>query len=223
MKSDSSSDEIFHFLLKKFLKAAYLLTLENGSFDLETFSEKIMRTKEEGKALISVLVCLNMVESIPRSKDLYKITSGGKNNLKLVLLGGVFDIMHLGHIETIKSAKKLGDMLLVVVASDETVKSSKGREPLNSQQNRAELLSHFNVVDIVHKGNIDPSKFLDVVIDYQVDVIALGYDQSSMETMLHDLLNEHGLKDIAVIRLKTSVPNEKSSIKLKNLDEKSFE
>jgi glycerol-3-phosphate cytidylyltransferase-like family protein len=75
----------------------------------------------------------------------------------------------------------------------------------------------------VHEGNPDPSKFLDVVIDYQVDVIALGYDQSSMETRLHDLLNEQGLKDIEVIRLKTSVPNEKSSLKLKKLDEKSFE
>ena len=223
MKSDSSSDGIFHILLKTFLKAAYLLTLENGSFDVETFSEKIMRTKEEGKALISVIRSLNMIEPMSSTKDIYKITAGGKNNLKLVLLGGVFDIVHLGHIETIKAAKELGDMLLVVVASDETVKSSKGRAPLNSQHNRAELLSHFNVVDIVHEGNPDPSKFLDVIIDYQVDVIALGYDQSSMETKLHDLLNEHGLKDIEVIKLKTSVPNEKSSLKLKNLDEKSFE
>ncbi len=223
MKSDSSSDEIFHTLLKTLLKAAYLLTLENGSFDVETFSEKIMRTQEEGKALISVIRSLNMVEPISSSKGTYKITAGGRNNLKLVLLGGVFDIVHLGHIETIKSAKELGDMLLVVVASDETVKSSKGRAPLNSQHNRAELLSHFNIVDIVHEGNPDPSKFIEVVIDYQVDVIALGYDQSSMETRLHDLLNEQGLNDIEVIKLKTSVPNEKSSLKLKNLDEKSFE
>ncbi|MHA1969171.1 MAG: adenylyltransferase/cytidyltransferase family protein [Candidatus Hodarchaeales archaeon] len=223
MKNDSSSPEIFQILLKKFLRAAYLLTLKNGSFDSETFSNKIMRTHEESKALISVLISMNMVERVHGSKDSYKVTVGGRNNLKLVLLGGVFDIVHLGHLETMKTAKKFGDMLLIVVASDETVKSSKGRAPINSQKNRAELLSHFNIVDIVHKGSPDPSKFLDVVIDYHADVIALGYDQGSMETRLYELLNERGLKDIEVIRLETKVPNEKSSLKLQNLDEKSFD
>ncbi|MHA2073144.1 MAG: hypothetical protein ACW97X_00830, partial [Candidatus Hodarchaeales archaeon] len=93
MKNDSSSPEIFQILLKKFLRAAYLLTLKNGSFDSEAFSDKIMRTHEESEALISVLISMNMVERIHGSKNSYKVTVGGRNNLKLVLLGGVFDIV----------------------------------------------------------------------------------------------------------------------------------
>jgi glycerol-3-phosphate cytidylyltransferase-like family protein len=79
------------------------------------------------------------------------------------------------------------------------------------------------MVDIVHNGDPDPSKFLDVVIQFQVDVIALGYDQFEMEDKLYELLNKHELKNIEIIKLKTSIPNEKSSLKLKNLDAKSFD
>jgi cytidyltransferase-like protein len=164
-----------------------------------------------------------MVELISNPPGHYKITTGGRNNIKLVLLGGVFDILHLGHINTLKDAKKLGDILLVVIASDENVIASKGRAPLNSQTNRAELLSNLDMVDIVHNGDPDPSKFLDVVIQFQVDVIALGYDQFEMEDKLYELLNKHELKNIEIIKLKTSIPNEKSSLKLKNLDAKSFD
>jgi len=223
MSSELNPTEVYQVLLKKFLKAAYLLTLENGSFDLEAFSNKIIRTHEESTALLSVLKSLQMVESLSNPIGHFKITSGGINNLKLVLVGGVFDIIHLGHLETLKDAKKLGDLLLVVVASDQTVESSKGRAPLNSQTNRAELLSHLDIVDIVHQGDPDPAKFLDVVVQYQVDVIALGYDQANMEEKLHQLLNERGLNYIEIIKLKASIPNEKSSLKLKNLDDKSFD
>jgi cytidyltransferase-like protein len=223
MSSELNSTEVYQVLLKEFLKTTYLLTVKNGSFDLEAFSNEIMRTHEESTALLSVLKSLQMVESISNPTGHFRITTGGRNNLKLVLAGGVFDIIHLGHLETLKDAKKLGDLLLVVVASDQTVMSSKGRAPLNSQTNRAELLSHIDIVDIVHRGDPDPSKFLDVVEQYQVDVIALGYDQANMEEKLSKSLDERELKNIEIIRLQTSIPNEKSSLKLKNLDDKSFD
>ncbi|MFX0087981.1 MAG: adenylyltransferase/cytidyltransferase family protein [Candidatus Hodarchaeota archaeon] len=223
MSSELNSTEVYQVLLKKFLKTAYVLTMKNGSFDLETFSNEITRTHEESTALLSVLKSLQMIKSISNPAGHFRITTGGKNNLKLILVGGVFDIIHLGHLETLKEAKKLGDLLLVVVASDQTVKSSKGRAPLNSQANRAKLLSHIDIVDIVHQGDPDPSKFLNVVVQYQVDVIALGYDQADMEEKMHQLLIERGLKNVEIIKLKTSIPNEKSSLKLKNLDEKSFD
>ena len=223
MSNESDSTKVFQVLLKQFLKVAYLLTLKNGSFDVEDFSQNIIRTTKESIGLLSVLKSLQMVELISNPPGHYKITTGGKNNLKLVLLGGVFDIIHLGHINTLKDAKKLGDILLVVIASDENVIASKGRAPLNSQANRAELLSNLDTVDIVHNGDPDPSKFLDVVIQFQVDVIALGYDQFEMEDKLYELLNKRELKNIEIIKLKTSIPNEKSSLKLKNLDAKSFD
>ncbi|UCE13593.1 MAG: adenylyltransferase/cytidyltransferase family protein [Candidatus Heimdallarchaeota archaeon] len=223
MKDESESVEIFQVLLKEFLKTTYLLTLTKGSFSVDDFSNHLKRTRDEGVALLSVLKSLQMVKTVINPPDHYVITTGGKNNLKLVLTGGVFDIIHLGHIETLKEAKNHGDILVVVVASDETVKRSKGRPPQNSQKNRVELLSHLTVVDIAKKGTSDPAKFLDIVKNIQPDTIAIGYDQSLTETKLSKLLGEHGLQNIEIVKLNARVPNEKSSLKIKNLDEHSFE
>lgn len=223
MKDESESMEIFQVLLKEFLKTAYLLTLKQGSFSIDDFSNHLKRTQDEGVALLSVLKSLHMVKTVINPAGHYIITTGGRNNFRIVLTGGVFDIIHLGHIETLKEAKSHGDILVVVVASDETVRRSKGRPPQNSQTNRVELLLHLDVVDVAQKGTSDPDKFLDIVKSIQPDTIALGYDQSLTETKLSKLLGDHGLQNIEIIKLKSRVPNEKSSMKIKNLDQYSFE
>ena len=51
---------------------------------------------------------------------------------KIVLAGGVFDIIHPGHINTLNAAKKLGDVLVVVVATDKTAIKMKKRTPLHN-------------------------------------------------------------------------------------------
>jgi FAD synthetase len=223
MKQESNSSETFHLLLKHFLKVAYLLSHKKGSFSVIDFSNILNRTSDEGKSLLSVLKGLNMVNTVSQPSDHYKITSGGKNNLKIVLTGGVFDIVHLGHINTLKEAKNLGDILIVVIASDKTVEISKGRPPLNTQDNRVELLSYLKIVDLVVKGDPDPQKFLESVIQYSPDIIAIGNDQSLTEAELINQLSDKELDDIEVIRLNTKIPNEKSSIKLKGLDKHSFD
>ncbi len=223
MKSESKSTEVFQALLKEFLKAAYLLTFRNGSFDVFDFANHLKRTQDEGLALLTVLKGLHMVKSIPNPPKHYTITSGGINNLTIVLTGGAFDIVHLGHLKTLKEAKNRGDILFVVVASDKTIKRNKGRPPLNSQANRIELLSQFDVVDIALKGKSDPKKVLDVVSQVKPDIIAIGYDQSLTEAKLFQLLSDQGLQDIEIVKLRARIPNEKSSLKFKNLDEHSFE
>ena len=50
---------------------------------------------------------------------------------KIVLAGGVFDIIHPGHINTLNAAKKLGDFLVVVIATDKTAVKMKKRKPLH--------------------------------------------------------------------------------------------
>ena len=151
------------------------------------------------------------------------ITQGGKNNLKIILTGGVFDIIHLGHINTLKAAKEGGDILIIVVASDKMVESTKGRPPLNSQANRMKLLEELTIVDITAKGSPDPSKFLETVVEYEPNVIALGYDQASTEKMLLDQLEKFEMDNIEIKKLDIQVPNEKSSLKIKTLDQHSFE
>lgn len=223
MKSKSKSNEDFQVLLKEFLKTAYLLTFEKGNFDLTDFSYNLKRTQEEAMALLSVLKSLHMVKTVLDPPEHYSITTGGKNNLRIVLTGGVFDIVHLGHLKTLEEAKSQGNILVVVVASDDTVNANKGRPPLNSQASRMELLLQLEMVDVVQKGTSDPEKLLDIVIKVKPDVIALGYDQSLKESKLSKLLSDHGLQDIEIVKLKERIPNEKSSLKFRNLDEHSFE
>lgn len=217
MKSNISSEEDYKRLLRTFLRSAYYLTLEKGSFSEKDFSDEIKRSEEEGKALLSVLKGLNLIKPVPKSATHYRISTGGKNNLKIVMTGGAFDILHLGHIITLKEARKKGDFLIVVVASDNTVEKNKGRPPINSQEKRVELLSHIDLVDLVRKGSSDPTKFLDIVTQYKPDIIVLGYDQDLSEEKLSNMLDEYGIHNTEVIKLKTQIPNEKSSLKLRSL------
>ena len=69
---------------------------------------------------------------------------------KLILAGGCFDILHLGHIYFLEQAKKHGDFLMLLLESDQTVKSLKGeKRPINSQKHRAKMLQALEAVDYV--------------------------------------------------------------------------
>ena len=71
------------------------------------------------------------------------------------MAGGVFDIIHPGHIHTLNSAKELGDVLVVVVATDNTAVKMKKRQPLHSQDQRKELVNSLSMVDFVLIGQED--------------------------------------------------------------------
>ncbi len=75
-----------------------------------------------------------------------------KQNKHLVLAGGCFDILHLGHVSFLNQAKSYGDILCVLLESDETIKKSKGpKRPINAQNDRALLLCALMMVDYVIK------------------------------------------------------------------------
>ena len=68
------------------------------------------------------------------------------------MVGGCFDILHLGHVIFLEKAKKLGDKLVVLLESDENINKNKGNNrPLNKQENRAKMLMSLKVVDRVIK------------------------------------------------------------------------
>jgi len=91
---------------------------------------------------------------------------------KVVLAGGVFDILHPGHIFFLEQAKRLGDVLVVVIASDETVRRVKKREPIHTAEARAKVVASLKPVDRVVIGS--PSDKLAVVRRVKPDIIAFG-------------------------------------------------
>lgn len=73
-----------------------------------------------------------------------------KTNEKIVLVGGCFDILHVGHIRFLQKARSLGDKLIVLLESDKHIKQLKGEgRPINSQKDRAEVLASLEDVDTV--------------------------------------------------------------------------
>ena len=68
----------------------------------------------------------------------------------IVFTNGCFDILHAGHVRYLNEAKKIGDCLIVGLNSDESVRKLKGpSRPINSEEDRAEVLSALSAVDYV--------------------------------------------------------------------------
>ena len=73
-----------------------------------------------------------------------------KGEKKIVLVGGCFDILHIGHITFLEKAKKEGDVLIILLESDESIRKSKGKNrPINTMEDRAKILAALKSVDIV--------------------------------------------------------------------------
>ncbi len=85
-----------------------------------------------------------------------------KQGKKVVTYNGSFDILHLGHIKSLEEAKQQGDILIVLLNSDNSVRNYKGpNHPINSEGHRAEVLSAIGHVDyVVNFDEINPKEIL---------------------------------------------------------------
>ncbi len=104
---------------------------------------------------------------------------------------GTFDILHKGHENYFKQAKEYGDSLIVVVAKDDSVMSSKGDLPMYKEKERLCRVMENETVDMARLGYAYDK--LRVVEEEKPDVICLGYDQKVDEKELMDELSERGL------------------------------
>ena len=87
------------------------------------------------------------------AEDLKKLKTDGK---KIVFTNGCFDILHIGHIRYLQDAREYGDILIVGVNSDSSVKKLKGDDrPINSEIQRVEVLTALECVDYVVLFNED--------------------------------------------------------------------
>ncbi len=113
---------------------------------------------------------LNLKQAINISSELQK---KGK---KIVLAGGCFDILHVGHIAYLTGAKNAGDVLFVFLESDENIKKIKGdHRPINAQVDRAKILESLTVIDyIIPIAPITNDKnYDDLVISLKPAIIAI--------------------------------------------------
>lgn len=138
-----------------------------------------------------------------------KLTFIGRDAIKVVLVGGVFDLIHPGHIHTLKDAKAAGDMLVVIIARTATAqKIKKDRKIYHDEKLRKELVESLNFVDMALIGR--EGTLYDTVEYVKPDVIALGYDQAHSEKDVAENCKKRNL-NVQVIRLSTPIPGSKSS------------
>lgn len=116
-----------------------------------------------------------------------------------VMASGTFDILHMGHVHYLKEAKKLGDHLTVIVATDNTVRKLK-HQPINPEHIRVQLISELKAVDKALLGS-DTEDIYSILDDIKPDIIALGYDQIHQEETLKSELKSRGHDNIAIQRL----------------------
>lgn len=140
------------------------------------------------------------------------ITPKGRRKIKVVFIGGGFEVIHRGHLHTISKAKSLGDVLVVVVARDRTIRERKKRQPISDENQRVALISSLRQVDAAIlgvEGNI-----YDTLEKVKPDLVALGYDQHHMESEIDEEGKRRGIK-LKVVRLDSPNPSLKTSALLK--------
>ncbi|MCM8775621.1 MAG: D-glycero-beta-D-manno-heptose 1-phosphate adenylyltransferase [Candidatus Omnitrophica bacterium] len=117
----------------------------------------------------------NRRKIIPRSKIRTLARYLKSQNLRIVFTNGTFDLLHRGHVQYLKAAKRAGDVLIVGVNTDRSVKSYKGPDrPINPQRDRIEVLAALEMVDFAVLFD-DPTP-IRLIVDIRPDVLVKGSD-----------------------------------------------
>lgn len=116
-----------------------------------------------------------------------------KQNKKVVFTNGCFDILHAGHVDYITKAKALGDILIVALNSDESVKRIKGsKRPIVNQNERALVISSLKPVDYVIFFDEDtPYETIKKIVP---DILIKGADWSIDNIVGRDIVEGAGGK-----------------------------
>ena len=202
LKKRSKDTKTLELIEKTILSTMYVCQINERNLT-DRLKEKNMRSEDQINEKIDDLIEKNLV-----NKDRITLTEMGRDSLHVVLAGGVFDIIHPGHISTLNAAKALGDVLVVVVATDNTAVKMKKRNPLHSQEQRQELVKSLKVVDLCLIGQEnDIFKTVNLV---KPQIIALGYDQVHQEKFITEGCKKIKL-NARVARLQSPIPESSSS------------
>ncbi len=129
-----------------------------------------------------------MGKVIARSRLAKELAGARRRGRKVVFTNGCFDILHAGHVRYLKKARSLGDILVVGLNSDSSVRSIKGdKRPIVPCGERAEVLSALECVDyVVVFSEPTPLKLIEAV---RPDVLAKGADWAAK-----DIVGGEGVK-----------------------------
>ncbi|AVB77140.1 Bifunctional protein HldE [Methanococcus maripaludis] len=142
-----------------------------------------------------------MIIVIISNKDLLQdlIKDLRKNNLKIVFTNGCFDILHKGHVKYLSEAKKFGDILIVGINSDLSIKKIKGSSrPVIPLESRIEVLNSIKPVDFVI--SFDEETPLNLISLIKPDVHVKGGDYTIESLPESKIILEYGGK-IKIINL----------------------
>ena len=125
-------------------------------------------------------------EEIARQVSIWKLVSK-----RIVFTNGCFDILHAGHLDLLSKAAMLGDVMIVGLNSDASVRRLKGAErPVNNEQFRAQMLSHLQMVDaVVVFGEDTP---LELIRAVQPDVLVKGGDYRAEDVVGYEDVTSRG-------------------------------
>lgn len=129
-----------------------------------------------------------------------------------VVAAGVFDGLHDGHRYYLRAAKRLGNVLTVIIARDQTVQAIKKKTPRYSEKQRRATVAALPEVDRAVLGKrlrtSDPNARFALILQLKPDVICLGYDQPVKTAALRRFLNTHSLRNTRIVRARKA-PKEK--------------
>jgi len=115
----------------------------------------------------------------------HRLKAEGK---KIVFTNGCFDLIHIGHVRSLKEAKKLGDVLVVGLNSDRSVSLIKPRRPIIPQEQRAEILVSLDMIDYV--SLFDEETPYELIKLIQPDVLVKGGDWEKEDVVGADIAKE---------------------------------
>lgn len=145
-----------------------------------------------------------MNKKITDIEKLKEILNKKNNGKKIVFTNGCFDILHRGHVEYLQKAKELGDLLVLGLNSDSSVKRLKGESrPINNEKDRAIILSALECVDYIIIFYEDTP--LELIKNLKPDILVKGGDykienvvgrEYAKETVLIDFVDGYSTTKI---------------------------
>ena len=140
-----------------------------------------------------------LVESLSDLKSLY--LSYKSNNKKVVMTNGCFDILHSGHTYILEESKKLGDILIVALNSDLSVRKIKSKDrPIVGELDRAYVLSCLSAVD--HIILFDDDSPENIICEILPEILVKGSDYKGKKVAGEDCLTKNGKKVVLIDLIK---------------------